>query len=91
MQEVKNKNNREESESDLIDDLKIALLHEFPELSRCARVDVKVLWADDGGKMRCRVNGWKSVDSLVGGDSIVFSRFVTAWEEEKGVQYEILS
>ncbi len=66
--------------------VKYALLAEFPELWECHKVDLRPLWTRNGVS-HYRLNGWSRGD----GDGIIFSRFVKAWMEESGVQYEIIT
>lgn len=67
--------------------LQFALCGEFPKLAECDRVDMKPLWSLDDNKMCYRVNGWTRGK----GETITFSRFVIAWQGEKGIQYQVVN
>ena len=74
----------------LREEFKLAFMAEFPELYDYPKVDFHLVWAD-GQWNRYRVNGWKSDNDngvMVTG-LIVFSRLVTVWQSDKGVQYDI--
>ena len=61
--------------------LRDAILTEFPELNKCFKVDIRLLWANSDGKIRYRVNGWAE-------DKVLFSKFIVAWMDN-GLKYEI--
>jgi len=64
-----------------VEELKFALLLEFPELKECDKVDLIPLWTNK--ITRYRLNGWSK-------NHIVFTRYIRAWVDG-GLKYEIVS
>lgn len=67
---------------DMIKALHPILRTEFPQLNDYSLVDIRFLWETEDG-FRFRVNGHQETDNY-----ILFSKFLTVWFTEKGLQYK---